>query len=313
MKTAPRAPRERTGLAAGLSLAIGSVVVLLLVIELGARMIGLDGDLALMPHPTNCQRRDALLGYAFRANCEAVLEGTSFSTNSLGLRSPEVRADGSVRVLALGDSCTWGWAVRQDQSYPAELQRQLDERDSAARFQVINAGVPGYTSYQGLEYLRNRGLALDPAIVIIAYGFNDLFETGDIEEQLRTLRASPRVFWIESNLQQVSSFYRWMRWRADAVPMGSSARVTVEKHRRNLDEMIRLARAHGADVILLSFWSPQQPQFPYRTAVLSLARDWNVPLIEYDGDRLDIVHPTAEGYRLLGSRISSHILDQPRQ
>jgi lysophospholipase L1-like esterase len=299
-------------LTAGLLLAVCSVVVLLLVIELGARIIGLDGDLALMPHPSNCQRRDALLGYAFRANCEAVLEGTPFSTNSLGLRSPEVRADGSVRVLALGDSCTWGWAVGQDQSYPAELQRRLDERDPAARFQVINAGVPGYTSYQGLEYLRNRGLALDPAIVIIAYGFNDLFETGDIEEQLRTLRASPRLFWIESNLQQVSSFYRWMRWRADAVPKGSSVRVTVEKHRRNLDEMIRLARAHGADVILLSFWSPQQPQFPYRTAVLSLARDWNVPLIEYDGDRLDVVHPTAEGYRLLGARISSQILDQPR-
>ena len=66
----------------------------------------------------------------------------SLSTNSLGLRGPELGDDDPAvpRLLAIGDSVTHGWGVDEDESYPSVLQELLGERGH--RVQVVNAGVP---------------------------------------------------------------------------------------------------------------------------------------------------------------------------
>ncbi len=38
---------------------------------------------------------------------------------------------------------------------------------------AINLAVPGYTSFQGLQTLRRAGPTLRPAVVVVAFGFND--------------------------------------------------------------------------------------------------------------------------------------------
>jgi hypothetical protein len=42
----------------------------------------------------------------------------------------------------LGDSVTFGYGVDQTQSFPAELERLLNQ---SGKYEVINAGVPGYS------------------------------------------------------------------------------------------------------------------------------------------------------------------------
>ncbi|THJ12443.1 MAG: arylesterase [Nitrospira sp. CG24C] len=73
-------------------------------------------------------------------------------------------------IVAFGDSLTAGLGVRQDESYPARLQRTLDAAGYAYR--VVNAGVSGETSAGGARrvswVLKNR-----PAIVILELGGND--------------------------------------------------------------------------------------------------------------------------------------------
>ena len=116
----------------------------------------------------------------------------SFRTNEQGLRDAPISNDGARRILSLGDSCTFGWRVPQAAAYPQQLQRLLDRRYGVGRFRAINAGFPGYTSLQGLAYLRERGLALKPEIVVIAFGFNDASH-GQLEqdELLWTRRLLP--------------------------------------------------------------------------------------------------------------------------
>jgi len=95
------------------------------------------------------------------------------STNRHGLRGPEIPSPkAGVRVLALGDSTAFGLGVDDDQTWPAVLQGLLRER-LGRPVEVINAGVPGYTAYQGMRYLEERGLSLDPDLVIATFGFND--------------------------------------------------------------------------------------------------------------------------------------------
>ena len=58
-----------------------------------------------------------------------------------------------VRILAIGDSHTFGPAVEPGEAYPGQLQRILDERAPGV-YSVINVGIPGTNTTQNLNRLR---------------------------------------------------------------------------------------------------------------------------------------------------------------
>ena len=73
-------------------------------------------------------------------------------------------------IVAFGDSLTAGFGVPPESSYPAQLQRRLDE--AGYRYRVINAGVSGDTTAGGLRRL-DWVLRSRPHIVIVELGAND--------------------------------------------------------------------------------------------------------------------------------------------
>ncbi len=106
------------------------------------------------------------------ANAENTPSTYRYSTNELGFRSPPLFPAGSrFRILAIGDSTTFGQHVADNETWPAQLQQVLDPK--AEFIEVINAGIIGASSFQGLAFLRTRGLALQPNLVITTFGFND--------------------------------------------------------------------------------------------------------------------------------------------
>jgi len=103
--------------------------------------------------------------------------------NERGFRGPTARPSKPAhvrRVAVLGDSCTFG-VVRRAESvtalrrpYPALVQELLD-REQAGGFEVLSYAVIGYTSWHGLRQLHAEVLADDPDLVVIRFGWNDLF------------------------------------------------------------------------------------------------------------------------------------------
>lgn len=73
-------------------------------------------------------------------------------------------------IVAFGDSLTAGYGTNTGQSYPDYLQHDLDAR--GYRYRVINAGISGNTSKDGVARLPEI-VALHPAIAIVAFGGND--------------------------------------------------------------------------------------------------------------------------------------------
>lgn len=73
-------------------------------------------------------------------------------------------------IVAFGDSLTAGFGADPGQSYPDFLQRELEAR--GYHYHVINAGVSGNTTKDGLERLKEV-LALHPSVAIVAFGGND--------------------------------------------------------------------------------------------------------------------------------------------
>jgi len=98
--------------------------------------------------------------------------------NSLGLRNREVAAKkpGSLRILFLGDSLVWSGESTSGALYTEILEQRLNARPMReAHFEVINAGVPGYTTYQELEFLKLYGLDMEPDVVVLGFVFNDVY------------------------------------------------------------------------------------------------------------------------------------------
>lgn len=78
--------------------------------------------------------------------------------NSEGYRDREIaeKQASAVRIVCLGDSWTFGMNVGQEQTYPQRLQALLEREFPEAAVEVLNLGVLGYSSYQGLELLRSN-------------------------------------------------------------------------------------------------------------------------------------------------------------
>ena len=101
--------------------------------------------------------------------------------NSKGLRNPEIpyeKPAGTYRILALGDSWTFGFRMNEPDAYPRQMERLLAAsaaaRGDTRHIEVINAGVVGYSTDQEAAYLRSEGWKYSPDLVLVNfYPVND--------------------------------------------------------------------------------------------------------------------------------------------
>ena len=94
-------------------------------------------------------------------------------TNSLGLRDADEVSlkpePGKIRVLAIGDSMTFGPYVANDETWPAYLEEKFENKA-----EVLNAGVSAYSIKEEADYLKEKGYLLQPNLIILQFFVNDI-------------------------------------------------------------------------------------------------------------------------------------------
>jgi len=92
--------------------------------------------------------------------------------NSHGTRGPEFATEkpaGTIRILSLGDSRTFGWGLADEETYSRRLEQLLRTNLSGGKkIEVINAGVNAWSFPQMLVYLREFGVKYQPDFVVLA-------------------------------------------------------------------------------------------------------------------------------------------------
>jgi lysophospholipase L1-like esterase len=171
-----------------LALAAASVLLVLLVAELAARV-----------HTAGRPRRDptaakrALLADEpelpiYRSvsqlgepNIRGIFKGHLHRTNRTGLRGPEYSPlpdPGVFRIVVIGDSVTMGSGVAEAAAYPARLEEWLNRAPSPtlpnARYEVINAGLGGIHARQAMNRLEEVIRDYHPHLAIYGFTINDI-------------------------------------------------------------------------------------------------------------------------------------------
>lgn len=118
------------------------------------------------------------------------------------------RRSGTRRVIALGDSFTWGSKIASpDSTWPALLEQLLVESPGGVPTEVINMGERAFGTVEEADRLRRIGWQFDPDLVILQWLNNDADWGPDrnvvlVPESLRTgwIRRSALLAMIESVL-----------------------------------------------------------------------------------------------------------------
>jgi lysophospholipase L1-like esterase len=206
----------------------------------------------------------------------------------------------------VGDSATWGLNLESgDATYSAQLARLLDE--FGERWEVVNAGTVGYSSFQGLQLLRHRLSELQPDVVTVYLGNNDPAPGGLKDADRVAASAGPLQGWLrrnrfylllqkgmlhlraatmETNRQALLASLSGEHSEAQHTREGHyrlAARVTPEQYEQNLREIVGLVRTAGARPILLQVpmnlvW-PLKVR-PFAKDVLKPGRFWGVSKIQ---------------------------------
>ena len=251
--------------------AIVSVALFLTLMELALALVAPDLYHANQFFPSNrdidfpeVYDRDSRLMWRFHpgiTTSSRVFSNLDYSINSSGMRGPDVsEKSDTYRIIALGNSCTFGWGVTYKDTWVHRLQVLLNEQLPDRTVELINAGVPGYSSLQGKRYLSDDLSALRPDMILVMFGHNDHFPAGrGISDSAQELSNS---LLIESqNLLSKLRLYRLLRKgllqltsdttqvRLDDI--GIAKRVSQPEFFSNLREIVRFARNIDAQPILL--------------------------------------------------------------
>lgn len=85
-------------------------------------------------------------------------------------------------ILAFGDSLTAGYGTTPENSYPIVLAQ-------LSGYPVVNAGISGETTQQGLARFSNTLDQIQPKLVILMEGANDILQNKDLGQAKQNLNA----------------------------------------------------------------------------------------------------------------------------
>ncbi len=194
----------------------GSLVAAFLVLELCLRII-YPAPVRFL-YPQEIYDFDPELGHALRPQQTAYTHDRVVRINSLGFRGTEITpqpAPGTLRVLALGDSQTFGNGLDLSETWPQQLE-QLLQAARGDRWEVVNAGVPGTDTWQHEILLRRLLPAIHPHAVVLALYVNDVVPRHDpLSAQASTLTNtwSKRLIYLLKRSSVVTwAYYLLLPW-----------------------------------------------------------------------------------------------------
>lgn len=243
--------------------------------------------------------------------------------NAQGFRGPVFptrKAPGDYYIVAIGDSNTLGPPTRS--GWVEYLGETLGPAAPSVR--VINAGVWGYSLFQGIRRF-HEVLAYQPDLILVSFGANDAHRVHVPDKQYVVSKQFLSVALMQCRVGQLLFALSDKLMVSGRNDRPLTARVSPEDYEALLNKLISVAAAHRVNVVLLTrpFHEAKPPSDPlwwsnfcpaYNQLTLRVAEDRAVPIIDLyalcQGHKewfVDESHFTDTGYRMAATMIADHL------
>jgi len=271
-------------------------------------------------------------------------EGKAYRINRRGFRGADFRMEKTgLRVAVLGNSCSFGWGVLDDETFADRLQQMLRRRRGFENAEVYNFSVPGYTSYQGKINYRKYVRPYKPDILLVTFAWNDHWLSANKRPD-KDQKMPPQALLDVYNVVGRLRFYRLVkglifsfRPATDTLEFSSDlTRVSLNDFQSNLGQIVGMARQDGVRVILMTSPIPsledqggaaggrltfslhnyyndqtREAAARYETGLVDLAAIFDQYRNLFDDPRIDPFHYSRQGHAVAAEAIFPVMMEMP--
>ena len=311
-------------------------------IEGGSRLLitkdkksSLFSDEELRTRGRSFVEKDEIRGFRLVAN----YQDERYGINSEGFRGEEFPKDFESRfkILALGESTTFGWDVKNHETYPHYLMQELQKKEP--NHYVINGGIPSYTSAQTLLYMQEileKG-KIKPDIILVNILWNDLWYSTVKNWHPNILVHQKPPSWL-SFLTQHSYFFHGLivGLKKSTKEVDLFNKKAYTHYLSNLQDMILLAHKHHTKFVFIEapfdadHMAERLDEFQiqytkafliktakaYRNSMHQLAKENHISVLNHPLSLdhlhqkelfLDALHPTSKGDQLMAEVLTKRL------
>lgn len=264
------------------------------------------------PHPSD------LIMYDLVPGLDIKFQRAQVRTNSCGFRGPERtvnKAPGTYRIALLGDSFAFGWGVEYQDSFAQVLEDNLARAlHGTPKVEVLNFGIPGYSTFQEVALFEEKALEFDPDAVLVFFVENDF----GLPFFIRNLGNS-------ADLLDATSFARKSWEKSDEAINQENARLLkLLNPNRALARLSRLTKQRGIDLYLAI--NPRKEWNTDRKKLTILNKNQRIKHLELREDFLRLFrareipesalslswdpHPSPIKHQILGELIAASMLPE---
>lgn len=209
--------------------------------------------------------KDTDLFWKFRPNLEInsrAFSDIAYRINNYGMRGTDIdKKKSGYRIICLGNSCTFGWGVTGEAIWTTILENDLKKRLPSKDIEVLNCGVPGYSSHQGKIYFKKRLLDFNPDMVIVMFGWNDQWPAGSGITDAEQDPPNSLIIWGQNILSRLKSYQLLRKWilssseeptKISLDNLTIQPRVNLEHFDKNLIDIIETAKQNGIKPMLIA-------------------------------------------------------------
>jgi lysophospholipase L1-like esterase len=178
----------------------------------------------------------------------------------LAIDTTQLAGQDHKRILAVGDSNTFGWGVPTQDSFVEVLDDMLHDAD------IVNLGVSGYTSFQGYEMLSRHFQSLHPDLVIASFNFNDRRAVPSEDATDSRSKFGREALLHHADIVRTNLYsYKTMQYAMSMFGMVNSGprlgtsidvrmahvRVSPARYKQNLKNIARLCKEHNVPLVFV--------------------------------------------------------------
>jgi lysophospholipase L1-like esterase len=289
-----RSPRQ--GILLNVVVLAGAVLFCCIVMEMALRVVfarSLDFSMEMWKYAVRLKRPvpNPQLCFVHAPNGHSFLMGVDVKINPQGLRDYEYslqKPPGAYRIMMLGDSTTFGWGVRPEDTAAKFLERKLNAHlpPGYEKVEVINAGIGNYGTVQEVTYYETYGRAFHPDLVVLVFFINDP-EPVPVEKKGFLIDRSYLVAFVTSRFDGILR-YMGARpdWKQYYASLYDDDKPGFQACKKSLESLADSTRSDGAKVLVAILPELHQingDSYPFKAAhqkikdVLAAER---VPVIE---------------------------------